>query len=148
LEAIIFDSNEVPVAPLIARLAGLVAVLAGLATASVLVPYWSSSTWLGRPATRLVFYLIAGGTTLVAIVIGARLLTSARGRSPSLPTPILWFGALLLLLCGAVQVLLFFVVPRAGSIEVGFTLGVGGAIAAVRLARRRDRSSADASDGA
>ena len=140
--------HDRPVPAIVGRVAGALLFLAGLAAASQLVSYWTNATWVGRPWARPGFYAFAGGFTLLAVVQGLRMVAAPRGSDLALPRHLLAFGALLLVVVGAAQVLLYFLLPHAGSLVEAISLGIGGSLAALRLWRRRGNEAALPGDGA
>jgi hypothetical protein len=140
--------HDRPFPALLGRVAGVVLFLAGLAASSQLISYWTNATWIGRPWVRLGFYAFAGGLTLLAVVQGMRMVTAPRGSDLALPRHLLAFGAVLLAVAGGVQVVLYFLVPHAGSLPEAVSLGVGGSLAAARLWQRRGGKPVLPEDGA
>ena len=140
--------HDRPLPALLGRVAGVGLFFAGLAASSQLISYWTNATWAGRPWVRLGFYAFAGGLTLLAVVQGLRMVAAPRGSDLGLPRHLLAFGAVLLAVAGAVQVVLYFLVPHAGSLPEAVSLGVGGSLGAVRLWQQRGNNPALPGDGA
>jgi len=140
--------DDQPIPRFVARVAGGVLFLAGLAATSQLVSYWSNPTWIGRPWVRLAFYAVAGVISLVAVVQGLRMVAAHRDSDIVLPRHLLAFGAVLLVLTGAAQVVLLFLLPTLGSLHSAISIGIGGTLAAVRLWKRRRTNPALPADGA
>jgi len=140
--------DDRPVPAFLGRVAGGLLFFAGLAAGSQLISYWTNATWVGRPWVRLGFYAFAAGLSLLAVVQGLRMVAAPPGSDLRLPRHLLAFGTVLLVVAGAVQVLLYFLIPHAGSLPEAISLGVGGSLAAVRLWRRRGNEPALPADGA
>jgi hypothetical protein len=76
------------------------------------------------------------------------MVAAPRGSDLALPRQLLAFGAVLLFLAGAVQVLLYFLAPGLGSLSLASSLGLGGGLAAIRLWRLRTSRLSLPPDGA
>jgi len=131
------------VAPWVARLAGMLLALAGVAAGWTILRFSDS-----RLTARLLFYTIAGSIALVAVLIGSQLALAPPGTVPRLPKWALAVGGTLLIGVGLAQIVLWVVEPRAGG---GALLGIALAAAGVgawRLALRARRVLPVRQDGA
>ena len=140
----LIEPHDERVHPLLGRIAGAVLLLAGAAAAWALLRPSHGET-LGFDA-KLAFYGILGGIVLVAMGTGMRLLLHRGPDSPRLPQFVLWLGAVLVLVSGLGQIVLYFVVPQFASPLFGVVLAVGGSWGAVRLARERSGGHRPAND--
>ena len=130
--------RDSPVSNAAARIAGAALIIAALAAGYGLVTYVPGPDV--RLTGRVSLYIFFGGTGLVALIVGFRLI---RSDEPELTVPpiVLRLGVVLLLLAAVVQVVLFFLLHSFGSLEGAITLGVGGAIGALRLLKRRRQTT-------
>src|SRR5439155_17404222 len=77
----------------------------------------------------------------VFTIAGIRRLIRSDEPELTLPPIVLRLGVVLLLLAAVVQVVLFVLLHSFGSLEGAITLGVGGAIGALRLLKRRRQTT-------
>ena len=130
--------RDSPVSNAAARIAGAALIIAALAAGYGLVTYVPGPDV--RLTGRVSLYIFFGGTGLVALIVGFRLIRSDEPEL-TLPPIVLRLGVVLLLLAAVVQVVLFFLLHSFGSLEGAITLGVGGAIGALRLLKRRRQTT-------
>ena len=135
------DINNPPVSPLWARVLGLVLCFGGFLTAWILfgelrTPSASrASPWVHYPLLGLLAIIIG-----IAVVQGTRMVFARRPEAMRLPTPVLWFGAALLFGSAGLQTFFLIKEPDFGD-PWQILLGIGGALGAVQLIRRRSRGA-------
>jgi len=130
--------HDTPVSNAAARIAGAVLVIAAVAAGYAVVTYVPGPHV--RLAGRLFLYLFFGGTGLLAFIVGLQLIRSDEPQL-TLPPIVLRLGVVLLVLGAVVQVALFCLLHSLSSLEIAITLGIGGAIGALRLLRRRQQTT-------
>ncbi len=130
--------HDAPVSNAAARIAGAGLVIAAVAAGYAVVTYAPGPDV--RLAGRLFLYVFFGGTGLLAFIVGLRLIRSDEPEL-TLPPIVLRLGVVLLILGAMAQAALFFLLHSFGSLEIAITLGVGGAIGAFRLLRRRQQTT-------
>jgi hypothetical protein len=130
--------------PTTGRVMGSLLFVAGIAAAVALRAEWSEHVGDARTTGWTTFLIIGGLLSVVAIVQGARMVIAPRRSQVSLPNSVLALGVVLLFALGVGQIILSFVEPSPyWSLINGLALGLGGAVGAVQLLRRRRRGEPD-----
>jgi drug/metabolite transporter (DMT)-like permease len=132
--------DDIDTSPTLARIAGLALIVAAMAAGYVLATYSNPPSI--SAAGRWFFYLFFGGITVVALLLGVRLIRSD-DRDPTLPSWALYLGIALLVLGAIVQIVLVVLLHSLAAIESALVFGFGGALAAWRLLRRRSQHLRD-----
>jgi uncharacterized membrane protein HdeD (DUF308 family) len=139
--------NDEPASPWIGRAFGIILVLAGIAAAYAITDTLLRPPPRDTPAwVRMVFYGLLVPVCAVALIEGTRLALAPSHSEVRLSRVGLAIGAGLMLVVGVATVVLALIEPKAGSVEVGITLGIGGALAAFRLLRKRSRPQGNPND--
>lgn len=131
------EINNPPVSRVFVRVAGLVLCVGGLMTAGILVLEFQAPS-ASRAEPKVLYPIVGFLATVIAIAIvqGARMLFARRPEATRLPTPILWFGAALLIGSAGLQVVFLTTTSTLGN-PWQILLGLGGSLGAIQLIRRR-----------
>jgi FtsH-binding integral membrane protein len=133
----VVDITNPPVSPWLARALGFVLSVSGVITAWFLVGELRTP-----PASRAepaLFYSVMcflGIITAISVIQGARMALSRRAETMQLPTPLLWFGAILLVVSACLQLFVLLTEPEVGD-PWQVLLGLGGAFGVFQLIRKR-----------